>query len=426
MNRTTTHLGTVVVGGGPAGLALSHGLTGAGVDHVVIERGRLAERWRSERWDSLRLLTPNWMTRLPGRTYEGPDPHGYMTAAEVVEFMVTYAASFGAPVLQGVSVERVATEGPRFSVRTDSGDFVADSVVVATGAAGTPSVPRMADCIDDSIAQLHARDYRSPEALRAGGVLVVGASASGAQIADELARAGRGVTLAVGEHTRLPRTYRNIDIHWWLDAMGVLDRRTHTMADLEAARREPSLQLVGRPDRRQLDLNTLRETGVTLTGRLEGIAGTSVRFGDDLAALAAGADARQDRVLDRIDRLAGDCDLLGNEPPVARPAATEVGAPPTRADLETEGISTVLWATGYRRTYPWLDVPVLDGRGEILHDGGVTPVAGMYAVGLPWLRRRKSTFIDGIGSDAAEVTDHLLGHLGHNPTGTLRPLAVAA
>lgn len=425
MHRTTTHLRTVVVGGGPAGLAVSHGLTAAGVEHVVLERGRLAERWRSERWDSLRLLTPNWMTRLPGRSYEGPDPHGYMAAGEVVEFMEAYAASFGAPVRTGVSVRRVAAEGPRFAVRTDAGDLLADSVVVATGAAGAPSVPPLAHCLDPSVAQVHARDYRSPEGLAPGGVLVVGASASGAQIADELARAGRDVTLAVGEHTRLPRTYRNIDIHWWLEAMGALDRRTRTLADLDAAHREPSLQLVGRPDRREVDLNSLREVGVTLAGRLEAVDGAAVRFGADLPALAAAADARQARLLDRIDRLAGDAGLPGEPPSVTRPAPTEVGRPPAALDLGARGISTVLWATGYRRTYPWLALPVLDGRGEIRHTEGITPVAGLYAVGLPWLRRRKSTFIDGIGADAAEITDHLLGHLGRGPA-PLRPLLAAA
>ena len=386
---------------------MSRCLTDRGVGHVVLERGRVAERWRSERWTSLRLLTPNWQTRLPGFRYDGADPDGFMTMPEVVAFLEGYASSFFAPVRCGVGVRTVTRHNDGFCVETSTGTWRAASVVVATGYSDVPYVPRLSRQIPDGIAQVVPTSYRSPGQLRPGGVLVVGASASGIQIADELSRSGRDVTIAAGHHTRLPRTYRGRDILWWLDRMGVFDERVEQVYDVEISREQPSLQLIGTPDRRTLDLKGLRERGVRVVGRLRDITRSVARFDDDLVATTAAADIKLASLLRRIDRFI---------------SAGGVGAPPadefephclgfadadTELDLHRAGIGTVLWATGFRRHYPWLQVPVLDRAGEIRHRRGVTPVEGLYVMGQRFQYRRDSNFIDGVRHDAAYLAGHI-------------------
>ena len=408
MRRTET----VVIGGGQAGLAMSRCLTDAGVDHVVLERGRVAERWRSGSWDSLRLLTPNWQSRLPGFRYDGPDPDGYMAVPEVVDYLDRYARSFRAPVEEDTTVLAVERAGAGYRVATDRGAWAASSVVIATGHCDTPYVPPLARSLPDDVVQVVPGRYRSPRQLPEGGVLVVGASSTGAQLADEIHASGRPVTLAVGRHTRLPRTYRGRDILWWLDAMGVFDEAADQVFDLAISRGQPSLQLVGRPDRATLDLPTLQGRGVRLVGRAAGAEGDRVAFADDLVVQTVAADARLARLVQRIDVFAArtglDAEVGPPEPfqPFFWPAEA-----PASIDLRAEGIRTVVWATGFRRLYPWLKVPVLDARGEIRHEGGVTPLPGLYVIGLYFLRRRKSSFIDGVGRDAMDLTTHLAAHL---------------
>jgi putative flavoprotein involved in K+ transport len=402
----------VVMGGGQAGLAMSRCLADAGVDHVVLERGRVAERWRSERWDSLRLLTPNWQSRLPGFRYDGPDPDGYMTMPEVVDFLDRYARSFRAPVEEGTNVLAVEGSAGGYRVATDRGVWESPSVVIATGHCETPLVPQLARELSDDLVQVVPSDYRNPGQLPEGGVLVVGASAAGVQLANEIHAAGRPVTLSIGRHTRLPRVYRGRDILWWLDAMGVLDESAQDVADLAASRRQPSLQLVGTPERATLDLPTLEARGVRLVGRALGAEGSRVSFADDLLAQTVAADARLALLLQRIDIFAALTGVSAEVAPAEpfRPFRWPREAP-TELDLREEGIRTVVWATGYRRRYPWLKVPVLDARGEIRHEGGVTPSPGLYVMGLYFLRRRKSTFIDGVGRDALDLSRHLTGFL---------------
>jgi putative flavoprotein involved in K+ transport len=402
------HVNTAIVGGGQAGLAMSRCLSERGLDHVVLERGRIAERWRSERWDSLRLLTPNWQSRLPGYRYAGPDPDGYMTMPEVVSYLEGYARSVAAPVEEGTTVLAVEPAAEGYRVTTDRGGWHADNVVVASGYCDVPFVPAMGSRLPGHVLQLVPTRYRNPAQLPEGGALVVGASASGVQIADEIHASGRPVTLAVGRHTRLPRRYRGRDILWWLDTMGLFDQGAEEVFDLEISREQPSLQLVGRPDHATLDLPVLEGRGVRLTGRAIGAEGSRVFFDDDLIKHTAAADVKLAALLVRIDehveasRLEGE--VAGPEPfsPFLwpRPAPTEI-------DLEAEGITTVVWATGFRRRYPWLKVPVLDARGEIRHEGGVTASPGLYVLGLNFLRRRKSTFIDGVGDDARDLADHI-------------------
>jgi putative flavoprotein involved in K+ transport len=404
-NQYTTD--TIVIGGGQAGLAMSRSLTDRGVDHVVLERGRIAERWRSERWDSLRLLTPNWMSRLPGWRYDGPDPDGYMTAAEVTDYFARYAEASSAPVVEHCTVESVRAVADRFEVVTTCGVFGARHVVIATGWCDRPWVPAMARRLSTGITQVTPSDYRNPSSLPQGGVLVVGASATGVQLADELRSAGRDVVLAVGSHSRLPRRYRGMDVFWWLDRIGSLDRTIDEMPDPARARQEPSLQLVGRPGGRRLDLGTLQRSGVRLAGRLDAVDGRRVRFAGDLPVTIANADRRMTRVLADIDTHIAATGLTGEvlapDPPRNILATTS----PDELDLRRSGIETVIWATGFRRSYPWLHLPVLDATGEIRQRRGVTPMAGLYVLGQRFQHFRSSNFIDGVGRDAAFVAHHL-------------------
>lgn len=405
------HTPVVVIGAGQAGLAMSHHLTGRGIDHVVLDRGEVAQSWRSERWESLRLLTPNWMTRLPGYRYQGADPDGFMTKDETVEFLSAYGRCIGAPVRSQVTVEHVRARHPGFEVVTDQGIWTCDAVVAATGASSEPRIPQVAAGLPPRLNQLTALQYRNPAQVDDGEVLVVGASASGAQIADELQRAGRQVTVAVGEHVRLPRLHRGRDIHWWMDVIGHLDERYDEVDDIARARRLPSLQLVGSPERRTLDLNALSDAGVAVVGKLMAISGQKAQFSGALRNLAANADLKQNRLLARLDEFAAEHGLDDELTESLLPTPTRFDPPPT--ELELSRFGTVVWATGYRPSYSWLDRSAFDRRGRIVHDGGVCALPGLYLLGLPFLRRRKSSFIDGVGPDAAELASHLHAHLDH-------------
>lgn len=407
MQRVTA----IVIGAGQAGLAMSHCLSRLGIGHVVLERGRVAERWRSERWDSLRLLTPNWMSRLPGGwSWRGPDPDGFMTMPEVVGYLESYARASAAPVREATAVQAVRRAGAAYLVETSRGTWQARVVVVATGHCDVPLVPAMARDLPPSIHQLTPSRYRKPAALPEGGVLVVGASASGLQIAEELHRAGRAVFLSVGRHTRLPRRYRGHDILWWMDRIGVLDERCAEVKDIARARAQPSMQLVGDPERRSLDLGALHARGVRVLGRTAAAEGAVLRLRDDLAETTGAAQRTLERLLARIDAAA---DAMGApaEPEALRPI--RLPSSPAALDLAAEGVRTVLWATGYGRNYGCLKpLPgALDDAGEIIHDGGITPLPGLYVLGLRFLRRRKSSFLDGAGADAEELARHILGHL---------------
>ena len=405
------HTDTIVVGAGHAGLAVSRLLTATGHDHVVLDRGRVAERWRSERWDSLHLLTPNWMTRLPGFSYRGPDPDGHLPAHRLVRHLEAYAASFRAPVLTGTVVREVASSSDGYRVDTDRGSWRTLSVVIATGPGEMPALPGSLRRPDPRIHVLPASAYRNPGLLPPGGVLVVGASSSGVQIADELARAGRSVVVAVGRHTRVPRSYRGMDIFWWLECTGRLARTIDEVADADAARHEPSLQLVGRAAGDQLpadlDLGTLLAHGVRLTGRLAGIDGTAVQLQDDLRHSIGAAERRLERLLDSVDRYVDEQGLTAEVWPPERPRPVPIPASPTRMDLRAEGIGTVLFATGYRPHHPWLRVPVTAGDGSIVQHRGVTAAPGLYVVGQRFQHRRDSSFVDGARHDAAAVVGHL-------------------
>jgi putative flavoprotein involved in K+ transport len=408
IERTTT----VVIGGGHAGLAASCFLSDRSIDHVVLERGEVANSWRRERWDSLRLLTPNWQSRLPGLRYEGPDPDGYMSVPEVIEFIEHFAKVSGAPVRTGVNVTEVRLAGDGYHVATSQGEFHCRTVIIASGACNRPSVPPLREAVPASVEQLTTFGYRHPGQLPDGGVLVVGASATGVQLAAELSRSGRPVTLSVGEHVRLPRTYRGRDVLWWMDASGVWDQRYDEVEDLTRARRLPSPQLVGTPERATLDLNALASMGVELVGRWAAVRDGRALFSGGLRNVFSLADLKMERLLGTFDEWATAAGCDAEVGPLERFPATRVPES-ARLQLDLGGgeIAAIVWATGFRPDYGWLDVPVVDAKGQLKHEGGVVDSPGLYALGLPVLRRRKSTFISGIEDDAREVIDHLARYL---------------
>jgi putative flavoprotein involved in K+ transport len=379
---------------------------------VVLERGQVANSWRTERWDSLRLLTPNWLNRLPDLPYDGPDPDGYLTMPEVVALVERFAAVAQAPVRTGTAVTSVRRTDTGYRVRTSDGEIDARTVVVASGAFNRPAVPALSEGVPTSVRQVTPFAYRNPSELPAGGVLVVGASASGVQLAAELARSGRPVTLSVGEHVRMPRTYRGRDVLWWMDATGVWDERYDAVDDLDRARRLPSPQLVGTAARSTLDLNALTELGVELVGRLSMVRDGRALFSGGLRNVFALADLKLERLLDAFDAWADRSGRAAEVGPPERFPSTRVPASPRwQLDLASGEIATIVWATGGRPDYSWLDVDALDGKGRLRHDGGVVDSPGLYALGLPVLRRRRSTFLHGIDDDARAVVEHLAGSI---------------
>ena len=392
---------------------MSRCLAERSIDHVVLERGEVANSWKTERWDSLRLLTPNWQSRLPGFGYQGEDPDGYRTMPEVIAFIERYAQVISAPVRTNTAVTALRATDSGYLVTTDRDDWQCRTVVIASGACNIPRVPALAALVPPGIASLTAMDYRNPDQLDDGGVMVVGASATGTQVALEIHRSGRDVTLAAGEHIRAPRLYRGKDLEWWMDAAGVLDERYDEIEDINRARRVPSLQLAGSPERATLDLNALTAEGVKLAGRLAGIADGKAQFSGSLRNQCALSDLKMGRLLDSIDEWATENGLDGEVEPSHRLPPTEVEAvPPLGMDLTDGKIATILWATGFRPDYSWLELPVLDRKGLIRHDGGVVDASpGLYLMGMQFLRRRKSALIDGAGDDARDLSEHLVSYL---------------
>ena len=399
----------VVVGAGHAGLAMSRRLTERSIDHLVLERGEVANSWRTQRWPSLRLLTPNWQTRLPGHDYTGDDPDGFMPAAGVAATLTGYARLISAPVRTATTVHTLRA-GPRgFQIRAGDDLIRARAVVLATGACARPAIPAVADAIPPPVTTLTPLAYRDPGQLPDGGVLVVGASATGVQLAAEIHRSGRPVTLAAGEHVRLPRTYRGRDIFWWLEATGLLAERYDQIDDLTRARHLPSPQLAGTPEAMTTDLNALTTLGIRIVGRLGLITDGVAQFSGALANTCALADLKMNRFLNRADEWATASSLDDDLPPPHRFAPTRVDPrTPLELDLTSGEITTVLWATGFRPDHSWLDIPVRDRKGHIHHDGGiVTGAPGLYLLGLPVLRTRASTYIHGAAADTAALAGHL-------------------
>ena len=409
----------VVIGAGHAGLAASYCLTEQGVDHVVLERGEVANSWKNERWDSLKLLTPNWQSRLPGFSYCGDDPDGFMSMPEVVEFIEHYADFAKAPVRTQTKVTAVRPHRGGYRVVTNRGQWQARAVIIASGACNTSSVPKVAASLPARVRQLTPHQYRGPQDVQPGGVLVVGASATGLQLADELQRAGHDVTIAAGEHVRMPRKYRGHDIQFWMDRTQIMNERYDEVDDLVRARGLPSPQLVGDHEPALLDLNYLQAGGARVVGRLMGINNGMAQFSGSLRNVCALADLKMNRLLGAIDSWVLGNPVLCDAP--ERFDATRVDdSPSLMLRLDDASIRTVIWATGFRPDYSWLQVPVLDRKGGLRHDGGVVDAPGLYVLGLPMMRRRKSSFIHGIEDDAWDITAHIAQYLGK---ASVRPAA---
>jgi putative flavoprotein involved in K+ transport len=407
----TEFIDTLIIGGGQAGLAMSHMLSQRGCANVVLERHRIAERWRTERWDGLRFQFPNWSIHLPDFPFAHGDPDGFATSDEIVKYLTAYADFVAASVRCGVAVKALRRRDSSFGFVADTSDGLieAANVVVATGPYQRPIIPTLLSH-DDAIFQVHASRYRRPEQLPSGAVLVIGSGASGAQITEELILAERQVYLSVGRHRRMPRRYRGRDLIWWLSALG-LDQ-----TPVEKRGPDRSLPLItGAYGGHTIDFRQLAAQGVRLLGHVKGAHDGWLDIAPDLAASLAHGDAAYTGLLDMVD---AHIERNGLDIPHDRTARAKLPDPPylveplLRLNLRAAGIGAVIWATGYGFDFSWIDVPVLGARGEPLHRRGVTDVPGMYFLGLQWLSKMNSSFLSGVGDDAAHLADHIAKRCG--------------
>jgi len=395
---------------------MSYSLAARGLEHLVLERGAIAERWRSERWDSLTLLTPNWMTQLPGYHYDGPAPDGFDSREQYRRYLEAYAQSFAAPVREHTEVRRLALHPScaGYLLETSRGEFEAGNVVIATGPFHVPHIPACSATVPDEIFQVHTSGYRKPAQLPRGATLVVGAGNSGAQIAEELCRAGRKVYLSLGRFRRAPRRYRGRDLLGWLIDMGTLDRRTEDLPSPEA-KDVPPPSLTGAFGGYDLDLHALARDGVVLLGRLKDITGECALFSQDAAATLANGEedyAGFKRAIDEfiaMSRIAAPPDEAASTS--TRPAVPDSGTP-AMLNLQAAGVTAIVWATGFKYDYGWIDLPLLNEAGEPAHHRGVTAFPGLHLIGLRWLSKYKSFFIYGAGEDAERLAGQIAARSG--------------
>jgi putative flavoprotein involved in K+ transport len=400
------YIETLIVGGGQAGLAMSDMLSRRRLPHLIVEQHRIAERWRSERWTGLRFQFPNWSIRLPGYKFEHADPNGFATSSEIVGFLTAYAAFIKAPVRSGVKVTALRQRSGEagLAAETSAGSIEARNVVVATGPYQRPVIPDLL-AGNSRVFQVHASAYKQPAQLPAGSVLIVGSGASGTQIAEELQRAGRRVFLSVGRHKRVPRQYRGQDLMWWISELR-LDRTT-------AAERGPDKTLpliTGAYGGHTIDFRELAGQGITLLGRVTAVSGDTLAIEPGLSATLAAGDKPYFVFLDMVDEHVQRSGMNAPAEPQARIIERDpdcVRTPITQLHLSKEGISSVIWATGYTFDLSWIDLPVLDNSGEPKHRDGITEVPGLYFLGLPWLSKLTSSFLSGVGDDAATLAKHI-------------------
>jgi putative flavoprotein involved in K+ transport len=402
-----THFSVVVVGGGQAGLSVSHYLKQAGIDHLVIEKNTVTHTWRTQRWDAFCLVTPNWQCALPGYPYSGDDPHGFMKKDEIIEYLDGFIKSVDAPVLEHTEVKRISRDGEGvFSVGTSQGQFTADQVVVASGGYHTPIVPRMAERLPRSIVQIQSSEYRNPQALPEGAVLVVGSGQSGAQIAEDLHLAGRKVILAVGEAPRCARFYRGRDVVDWLADMKYYDMPVEQHPLREGVRDNTNHYVTGRDGGRDIDLRKFAAEGMELYGRLEDLQDGVLSFAPNLISNLDSADKTFNGINAGIDAYIEkngiDAPAGSRYEPVWRPVQER-----TTLELGASGIGSIVWCIGFTPDFSWLDAPIFNGRGYPAHTRGVTPVAGLYFVGLPWLHTWGSGRFSGVARDAEHVVQQI-------------------
>jgi len=395
------HHQVIVVGGGQAGLSASYYLQQQGIDHLLLEKHSLTHSWRTQRWDAFCLVTPNWQCALPGYPYAGDDPHGFMKREEIIDYLDGFIRSVNAPVREGVAVQRVS---PRpqggYAVQTSAGEFTADQVIVASGGYHSPIIPRLAERLPTGISQLHSEQYRSPQALPEGNVLVVGSGQSGAQIAEDLHLAGRKVYLAVGDAPRCARFHRGRDVVDWLADMGYYDIGVDQHPLREGVRDNTNHYVTGRDGGRDIDLRKFAAEGMQLFGLLRGLEGDTLTFGDDLEEKLDAADAVYNRINASIDGYIAE---QGIEAPPAGEPYQPVWRPQqvaTRLNLREANITSIIWCIGFSPDFSWVDAGVFSGRGQPVHNRGVTSVPGLYFLGLPWLYTWGSGRFSGVARDA--------------------------
>lgn len=398
---------TLIIGGGQAGLAMSYHLSQRGHPHLVLERGRVGERWISERWLGMHFQTPNTMVTLPGYKLPAEDPDGFGTAAEIAAYLSDYAARFEVPVRTGVAVTALRRNDDGFLAETSAGTIEARNVVIATGPFQTPIIPKLLPDAPD-VLQIHANSYHAPEDLPPGAVLVVGAGASGAQIADELLRSGREVYFSVSRHKRTPRRYRGYDhVRWWLE----------TGFDKTPASQRPEVEIPlvhsGAYGGRTIDFREFAARGMKLVGRVESAEGSLVRFAGDLLDNLAEGDAAFHAIMDGIDAFIAKTGMDRPLDPEARQLAPEPAGLRDlirELDLREAGVGTVIWCTGYGVDFSWVDIPVFEASGKPRHQAGVTEVPGLYFLGMEWLTTIASHFLVGVGDDAGRLATLITGH----------------
>lgn len=400
------HVPVAVIGAGQSGLSISWHLTQDGIEHVVLEKDSIAHDWLDRRWDNFTLVTPNWQCRLPGYPYEGPDPDGFMTRDEVYRWVRGYADSFNAPVVEHVTVSRLREVMDGLELATSAGTFTAEQVVVATGGYHQPVLPAVAATLPSSLTQLHSADYRSAAALPEGGVLVVGSGQSGAQIAEDLFLDGRDVHLALGTAPRVARFYRGRDCVAWLSDMGVYDVPVQAQVGGLSKRESTNHYVTGRDGGRDIDLRAFAREGMHLYGRLASVDGQTARFAPTTEASLDRADSVAESIKNDIDRF---IESNGIEAPIEE-RYTPVWRPDSEVeeiDFDAAGITSVIWAVGFRSDYRWMQVGVFDGAGHPTHRRGVTSTPGLYFLGLPWLHTWGSGRFEAIARDAASVAEEV-------------------
>ncbi|MEM9761531.1 MAG: MSMEG_0569 family flavin-dependent oxidoreductase [Pseudomonadota bacterium] len=409
------HFPVIVVGGGQAGLAASAQLSKAGLDHVVLERDRVGEAWRSQRWDSFCLVTPNWQCTLPEFHYDGAwggtEPDGFMPKAEIVAYLEAYRDHIAAPVREGVAVTRVSRRPEGFLLETSDGAMTGGALIVATGGYHHPKIPGLAKALPERIAQFHSSEYRSPEAMPEGAVLVVGSGQSGCQIAEDLHLAGRQVHLAVGGAPRAPRFYRGRDITSWLVDMGHYAMTVDEHPDGTAVRRKANHYMTGRGGGRDIDLRKFATEGMKLHGRLARLDGDTLHFRGDLAQNLDAADAAAQRIKAQVDTYilvnGLEAPTEAKYSPSWRPADPFLEMPDDMT-LSLDGIGSVIWATGFHTDFSWIEVAgAFDSAGYPHHRRGVSPVDGLAFLGLPWMHTWGSGRFSAVGDDAGHIVDHL-------------------
>jgi putative flavoprotein involved in K+ transport len=401
------HYDVVIVGGGQAGLSMSYYLQQAGIGHIVFEQQTQTHAWRSQRWDAFSLVTPNWQCKLPGYEYAGDDPHGFMKKEQIIDYLDGFVAAVNAPVREGVAVQHVAAlQGGGYRVDTSAGSVTAGQVVVASGGYQTPVVPRMAERLPADILQLHSAQYRNPQSLPEGAVLVVGSGQSGAQIAEDLHLAGRRVHLATGDAPRCARFYRGKDVVDWLAEMGYYEMPVTEHPLREGVRDNTNHYVTGRDGGRDIDLRSFAQQGMALYGRVTGLNGEQLELAPDLKANLDQADRVYNSINASIDKYIA---ANGIEAPVQAPYTPvwEPGGERGTLDLRNAGISAVIWCIGFSPDFRWLDAPVFNGRGNPVHLRGVTGQPGLYFLGLPWLHTWGSGRFSGIARDASYLADQI-------------------